>query len=111
MHSNLTTSDVDTRDLYRSRGSQALSVAPVSVPETPRSQPSSRFSSSSSETGNEWSSSDDEEGAQEGLDSINLDSIIGRGAYGSVYKVMWKGQPAAVKVPAPLGMHSQQSAS
>ncbi len=47
-----------------------------------------------------------ERGHAEYTSNLQLDELIGRGAFGSVYKATWRGQPAAVKVcPAPDHIH------
>ena len=66
------------------------------IPETERSEPSSKFSTSQSESGDDWTASDDEDDRQ-ATEPIPFDDIIGRGAFGSVYKTTWKGRPAALK--------------
>lgn len=63
--------------------------------ETERSEPSSKFSTSDSESGDDWTASDDDD--LHASQPIPFDDIIGRGAFGSVYKTTWKGRPAALK--------------
>lgn len=65
-------------------------------PEGERSGPSSRFSTSASESGDDWTASDEDE--MQLNEPIPVDSIIGRGAFGSVYRTTWKGRQAALKV-------------
>lgn len=56
---------------------------------------SSRFSTSVSSSEDNWSLSDED---QPVVISQELGNIIGRGAFGTVYKSVWKGQIAAIKV-------------
>ena len=34
----------------------------------------------------------------DGVKGVELTELVGRGAFGAVYKVIWKGRPAALKV-------------
>ena len=73
-------------------------AGPSAEPASPEADARSCFSSESrSEDG--WSVSDDvEELEEDRLDSLDLTHIIGRGAFGSVYRTVWKGRDVAVKV-------------
>lgn len=55
----------------------------------------SEFSRSSSSN---WSHDDHSDPAEDGSNRLQLSELIGRGAFGSVYKGCWKGQAAAIKV-------------
>ena len=72
------------------------SIATVDA-RTPSDGLESRFSTDQSESGDNWSNSS---GHNDDLGYTNPSpgKIIGRGAFGSVYKTTWKGQLAALKV-------------
>lgn len=60
----------------------------------------SRFSTDRSESGDNWSDSSGQDDDDIALMRPSPGKIIGRGAFGSVYKTIWKGQQAALKVRA-----------
>ncbi|KAL0056090.1 hypothetical protein WJX82_007644 [Trebouxia sp. C0006] len=55
----------------------------------------SEFSRSSSSN---WSQNEHSQPAPEGSNRLQLSELIGRGAFGSVYRGSWKGREAAIKV-------------
>ena len=57
----------------------------------------SRFSTDKSESEDNWSTSSNDSD-EEAACHPSPGEIIGRGAFGSVYKTTWKGVPAALKV-------------
>ena len=60
----------------------------------------SRFSTDKSESEDNWSTSSNDSD-DEARCHPTPGEIIGRGAFGSVYKTTWKGVPAALKVTPP----------
>lgn len=59
----------------------------------------SEFSRSSS---SDWSHNEHSQPALEGSNRLQLSELIGRGAFGSVYRGSWKGRQAAIKVSIQL---------
>lgn len=58
----------------------------------------------STDVSDDFSVDDALEQLGEGVGGLRLSEVVGRGAFGSVYKVFWKGKPAALKV----GLTGQQ---
>lgn len=52
----------------------------------------------STDVSDDFSVDDALEQLGEGVGGLRLSEVVGRGAFGSVYKVFWKGKPAALKV-------------
>ena len=52
----------------------------------------------STEASDDFSVDDALEQLGDGVQGLQLSEVVGRGAFGSVYKVSWKGRPAALKV-------------
>ena len=66
----------------------------------------SEFSRSSSSN---WGHEDHSHTAAPGSNRMQLSELIGRGAFGSVYRGLWKGRPAAIKVTKLLASLDHES--